>query len=226
MTNDGDIPLTNIKVDDELTGDHWTIESLDVGATETFTATYVVTEADGEAGSVTNKAVATPEEEDVPPGEDEITVPTKPAEKSPHITVNKIVTNTPKNGKAYTVGETISYKVTVINDGDVTVTDIKVEDALTGDKWTIDSLDPGAEKSFTTSYKVTEADSKAGYVTNVAKVTGPDVPNKPGIVTVTVEKTVEPPKTGDTTPIIPLAIAMMASLCGITFMASQRRRAR
>jgi len=160
----------------------------------------------------------------------------EPADKSGHLTVKKTVTNTPKNGKTYTVGETISFQVTVVNDGDLTITDIKVSDALTGDEWGIDSLDPGMEKSFTTTYKVTEADSKAGSVTNVATATGvspdpdhPDVPTEDGKVTVPVEKPdVETPKTGDDTNIalwIGLMVAAAIGMCAVAILARKRRKA-
>lgn len=236
VKNDGEIPYDNIKVDDELTGDHWTIDSLPVGASKTFTATYVATEADAEKGSVTNTAVATTDDPDTSPFEGDTTVPVTPVEKSGHLSVNKTATSTPKNGKEYTVGETITFQVTVVNDGDLTITDIKVNDELTGDKWTIDSLEPGAEKSFTATYKVTEADSKVGSVTNIATAKGtspdpdhPNVPTKDGKVTVPVEKPdVETPKTGDDTNIalwIGLMVAAAIGMCAVAILARKRRKA-
>ena len=60
-------------------------------------------------------------------------------------------------------------------------------DELTGDEWTIKSLEPGASKVFTAEYTVTEADAKKGSVVNVATAKGaspdpdkPDVSVKPG----------------------------------------------
>ena len=73
------------------------------------------------------------------------------------------------------------------NDGNLTITDIKVTDELTGDEWTIASLAPGESEEFTASYTVTEDDILAGKVVNVATATGtspdpdePDVPVEPG----------------------------------------------
>ena len=43
----------------------------------------------------------------------------------------------------YKVGNTVTYEIKVINNGNVTVSGIKVIDELTGDKWTIDNLKPG-----------------------------------------------------------------------------------
>ena len=83
----------DITVTDELTGDEWTIESLAPGASETFTTTYTVTEADIVAGEVGN--VATAEAGDVPvdPGED----PEPTEEPDGHLTVTKVTTSEPAN---------------------------------------------------------------------------------------------------------------------------------
>ena len=84
-------------------------------------------------------------------------------------------------------GETITYKITVKNDGNLTITEITVTDALTGDEWKIDSMAPGEEKEYETSYTVTAKDVEAGEVLNVATGTGkspdpknPEVPVTPG----------------------------------------------
>ena len=74
-----------------------------------------------------------------------------------------------------------------MNDGNLTITGINVIDPLTGDKWPVESLVPGATKEFETSYTVTAADAAAGEVLNVATAEGkspdpkkPDVPVTPG----------------------------------------------
>ncbi len=190
VTNDGNLTIENIKVTDELTGDEWTIASLAPDASETFTAEYVVTEADILAGEVLNVATATgtspdPDKPDVPvdPGED----PEPTEDKNGHIAIEKVTTSEPENGESYALGETITYEITVTNDGNLTITDITVEDELTGDEWTIESLAPGANETFTAEYVVTEEDAKAGEVVNVATAKGtspdpdkPDVPVDPG----------------------------------------------
>ncbi len=105
-----------------------------------------------------------------------------------HLTVKKEVEGEPENGVAYSLGEEITWNVTVINDGNLTITDITVTDELTGDEWTIESLAPGEESEvFTASYTVTENDIENGSVLNVATAKGtspdpdnPDVPVTPG----------------------------------------------
>ena len=189
-TNDGNLTITGITVTDDLTGDKWTITSLAPGASEEFKAEYVVTEEDILAGKVKNVATATgtspdPDKPDVPvdPGETE-DYTDKP---NGHITIEKVTTSTSKDEKGYTEGEKISYKITVVNDGNLTITGITVTDDLTGDKWTIESLAPGAAKEFETTYTVTAADAAAGKVLNVATAKGtspdpknPEVPVTPG----------------------------------------------
>ncbi|MBQ6636326.1 MAG: InlB B-repeat-containing protein, partial [Lachnospiraceae bacterium] len=189
VKNDGNLTITDITVTDELTGDEWKLDSLAPGKSKDYTAKYTVTEADVMAGQVVNVATAKgkspdPDEPDVPvtPGKD----PEPTEDKKGHLTVEKITTSeTPEKG--YPLGATIEYKITVKNDGNLTITDITVTDELTGDEWTLDSLKPGESKDYTASYTVTEADVLAGEVLNVATAKGtspdpdePDVPVDPG----------------------------------------------
>ena len=182
-TNDGNLTLTNVEVVDELTGDKWNVESIAPGESKDFTAEYIVKEADILAGSVVNVATATGESPDpdkpdpgVDPGEKE--EPTDP--KNGHLTLAKTATSTPANGTAYSAGETVTYRITAANDGNLTLTNVEVADKLTGDVWMIESLAPGESREFTTAYVVTEADVLAGSVVNVATADGesPD-PDKP-----------------------------------------------
>lgn len=62
VQNAGNVPYTNVKVEDPLTKLTATIETLPVGETRTFTTEYVVTEADVLKGSVLNTATATGDE--------------------------------------------------------------------------------------------------------------------------------------------------------------------
>ena len=190
VKNTGNLTLTDDVVKDEKTGDEWKIDSLAPGETSTvFKAEYIVTEADILAGSVKNSVTATgnPPDDKIPDPEDDDEVEDPTEEPNGHLTVNKETTSTSKDEKGYAEGEVISYKITVVNDGNLTITDINVIDPLTGDKWPVESLAPGATKEFETSYTVTAADAAAGEVLNVATAEGkspdpkkPDVPVTPG----------------------------------------------
>ena len=189
-TNDGNLTLTDIVVEDELTGKSWTVKSLAPGESKKFETSYTVTEADILAGEVVNVAtgsVKSPDPDDPNPPVDPDPEPQPTEDKNGHLTVDKETTSTPAKDGKYALGETVSYKITVTNDGNLTITDIEVSDDLTGDTWTIESLAPGASKTFTTSHDVTEADILAGKVHNVATAKGkspdpdkPDVPVDPG----------------------------------------------
>ena len=84
VQNAGNVPYTNVKVEDPLTKLTATIETLAVGETQTFTTEYVVTEADVLKGSVLNTATAKgdeikdpkSDEQKEPNGGDEVETPT------------------------------------------------------------------------------------------------------------------------------------------------------
>ena len=199
VKNDGNVTVKNIVVEDELTGNTddkaWTIPSLEPGEFKTFYPSYTVTEGDILRGEVVNEAVMSSaekaDEKDPDPDTTPGTDTQKTDAKNSHITINKAVTSTPDNGNAYALGETITYKITVTNDGNLTVKDITVIDELTEDEWYIDSLAPGSSEEYEAEYKVTENDILAGNVANEATASGtsidpgqPEVPVDPGEVDV------------------------------------------
>ncbi len=57
-TNNGNVDLKNVVVEDKLTGDKWTVDNLAMGQSESFSTVYKVTVKDVEAGSVVNTATA------------------------------------------------------------------------------------------------------------------------------------------------------------------------
>lgn len=213
VKNDGNVTVNNIKVSDPLLGKEWTVGELAPNAeSKVFTGEYVVTEQDILNGSVVNEATATGEsiDPDVPGPEVTPGETTDETEKpNGHITVAKKTTSTPENGNTYVLGETITYKITAKNDGNLTLTDVMVIDELTGLRETIEgNFEPGAERTFTTSHVVTTDDIQNGKVTNVATAEGtspdPDKPT-PDVTPGTAEDPVDEPnpslavvKTSDT----------------------------
>ena len=228
VTNHGNVTLYNVNVSDKLTGDKWTIKELTPGETsKVFKTSYKVTEKDVLAGSVVNTATAT--SDDIL---DKITpevVPGKQEENVEAAISSVLVEKKAKEG-TYKVGNTVTYEIKVINNGNVTVSGIKVIDELTGDKWTIDNLKPGEEKIFTTKYVIKKADEDRGYVKNTVKVEGLGSNGKDvsvnGESTIKVEKTevVTKPTTGDDTQLI--LWATLAITCGgiIIYLTSKIRR--
>ena len=197
-------------------------ENVEPGATVTTTATYTVTEADILAGEFKNTVTVKIGDADPYTKDDIVDI----EDKNPHITVTKTVTST---ATSYAAGDTIEYKIVAENDGNLTLTDVKVTDALTGDEWTVEELKPGDKKEFTAKYTVTEADANAGKVVNTATATGTDPEgNKPGVTPGTAETPITKPalpKTGDASGMVEaatFAFSGFASLAG--WLGMKRRR--
>ena len=144
------------------------VTSLAVGDTLTCSASHTVTQAEVDAGSITNIAKghvffgATP----VDSNEDTRTVT---ADKKPALTIAK--TATP--GTYDALGQAISYSYLVTNSGNVTLYNISVVDdkAPVTCPSTAAGLAPAGTITCTASYSITQADLDAGSVTNSAYAT-------------------------------------------------------
>ncbi len=172
VTNEGTVDLTDLTVTDSLTGDTWTIAHLAAGKSQIFTTDYVVTEADVLAGKIHNEAtvdVTNPGGDDpvpVDPGEED--VPTVTPKSSLYVEKISDAEGTVK------LGESITYTIKVLNNGNVTISDVEVVDEMTGDVWTVEKLSPLESATFTTEHVVTEQDIVKGKVLNIATATGKD----------------------------------------------------
>ncbi len=171
VTNTGNVTLTDVAVSDPLTGGDVTLDvtTLAPGDVATGTATYTLTQADVDAGSVVNVAstVGTPPTGDPVTDTDPETLPLTP---SPAI---ELVKTGALDGDA-AAGETVTYTFTVTNAGNVTLEDVAVTDPLTGGAVTLDvtTLAPGDVATGTATYTLTQGDVDAGSVLNTASVTG------------------------------------------------------
>ena len=140
------------------------------------TATYTVTQADIDAGSIANTATAT----GTPPAG--VTAPvsppssvTVPATQTAALTVTKSATPTTVTA----AGDVVTYTFRVTNTGNVTVTDpVVTERSFTGTGTAPvatcppGALAPGASVDCTATYTVTQADIDAGSIANTATATG------------------------------------------------------
>src|SRR5262249_38742689 len=119
-------------------GGNASIKDLAVGQSLTFSATYAITQADIDAGSITNQAEATGKppigapvkdlSDESDPLDDDPTVTNIP--QTPHIALIKTGSlNVGSDGIA-TVGDVITYTYTVTNTGNVTLFDIAVAEKL------------------------------------------------------------------------------------------------
>nr|WP_304650995.1 SpaA isopeptide-forming pilin-related protein [Tessaracoccus sp. ZS01] len=178
-TNTGNVTLTDVVITDPLPGlsgltcDPAQPTTLAPGASIECSATYTVTQADLDAGSVDNTATTVgtpPEGENVTDSDDE----TVPATQSPAIELTKDADVATYDA----VGDVITYTFVATNTGNVTLTDVKISDPLPGlsDLTCVPAqpttLAPGASISCTATYSVTQADLDNGSVDNTATTTG------------------------------------------------------
>ena len=173
VTNTGKVTLSNIVISDadpNVTIVGSPIESLDPGASDSsVTGSYVLTQADIDAGAFTNTATATSDEDATDDDDDRQELTPNPA-----ITLTKTgMLNDDDGVPGITAGDTISYAFTVVNTGNVTLTNVTITDPdATISGGPLASLAPGASDSstFTGSHTLTPADIVAGTFTNIATV--------------------------------------------------------
>ncbi|MET8980621.1 LPXTG cell wall anchor domain-containing protein [Streptomyces sp. NPDC004539] len=209
VTNTGNVTLKNVAVQESSFSGSGTMSaiscpagasSLAPGAAVTCTATYTVTQADVDAGKLTNTATAT----GVPPGTTTpVTSPPSPPNtvtgtQKPGMTVTKAADKT-----SVVLGDVVTYTFRVTNTGNVTLKDVGIKEGDFSGTGTMSapvcsddakSVAPGASVTCTATYTVTQADVDAGKVTNSATSTG--VPpgtttpstSPPGTTTVTVDQ--------------------------------------
>ncbi|MEU4088714.1 DUF7507 domain-containing protein [Streptomyces aureus] len=190
VTNSGSTPLTDVGVtDDHVAGVSCPQTTLAVGASMTCTGSYVISAADGQAGSVTNTATAQGRSDGTavtsPP--DHVTLAVTPG---PSLNVTKTVDTT----REYAVGDRATYSYKVTNTGDTALTGVGVTDDLVpGTTCEITTLAPGASTTCTGEYVITAADAVRGFVTNSATAHGnagdTTVTSPPDQATVAVEST-------------------------------------
>ncbi|GAA4212602.1 hypothetical protein GCM10022289_43680 [Pedobacter jeongneungensis] len=181
VTNTGNVTLSNIVVTDaNATVNGSPVATLAPGATVTLIATHVLTQADVNAGSVINQASATAKD---PNGNNVTKVSDDPNTTAPNDATVTSLTPSPAftftkvaSGTVPTVvGGTLNYNLTVINTGNVTLTNIVVTDAnATVSGSPVATLAPGATVTLTATHVLTQADINAGSVTNQASATAKD----------------------------------------------------
>ncbi|MCP5027677.1 MAG: DUF11 domain-containing protein, partial [Actinomycetia bacterium] len=179
-TNDGSVTLSGVAVSDPLAGLSGLVcspaagTSLAPGATQTCTATYTTAQTDIDSGSIDNTAQAAGTAPDGTGVVDSDTEQVLPAQ-NPSLTATKTLdSNADEDGSGgVTLGDTLTWDITVTNDGDVTLTGLTIDDPLTGGaSCPATTLAPGASTSCSASHVVTQGDVDAGLITNTATATG------------------------------------------------------
>jgi uncharacterized repeat protein (TIGR01451 family) len=189
LTNTGNVTLTDIQVDDPKAGEvTCPVTTLAPEASVTCTAEpYTVTADDITAGVVRNIAVGhgtppgTGPPVDTPPVTVDVPVDDSSSggggaeDSTPAITLVKRASLSDEDGDDLAdAGEEVTYTFLVTNTGDVTLTDVAVDDPKISDvTCPATTLDPGESMTCTAAtYVVTDADIDAGSVDNVATASG------------------------------------------------------
>ncbi|QQP95460.1 DUF7507 domain-containing protein [Lysobacter enzymogenes] len=184
-TNTGNTTLTNVVVrDDKIAPATTTCASLAPGGTCVLTGTYVVVQADVDAGKVLNNALVT-DPTVCPTGSTDPKCKTsheEPIARTADLTSVKSVTaNADEDGShGVTVGDTLTYSIIVTNIGTVPLTHVVVSDnKITPSTTTCATVAPSQNCVLTGTYKVALADANAGIVRNAATVTAETPPGVP-----------------------------------------------
>ena len=191
-TNDGTVTLDNVTITDPLPGlaaltcAPGAGASLTPGASMTCTATYVVTQADVDAGEILNTATVDatdPGGNPVDDTDDE----TVPVPQAPSIAlVKSIASNADEDASGdVSVGDTLTYEFVATNDGDVTLDNVTITDPLPGLSALSctpnagASLAPSATMTCTATYVVAQSDANTGQIDNTATVSATDPAGNP-----------------------------------------------
>nr|WP_228495250.1 LPXTG cell wall anchor domain-containing protein [Clavibacter sp. VKM Ac-2873] len=213
ITNTGNTTLTDVTVDEAAFSGTGTLSEISYptrtlapGEQTTATATYTLTQADIDAGKVTNSATATgtPPGDTPPPTSPPSTVE-YPGDPEPGLSTVKTADRTDVTA----AGQVITYSFLITNTGNVTLTDVTVDEGefsgtgeLSEISYPTRTLAPGERTTATATYAVTEADLRNGVLANTASSsgtppTGPRVESPPSTVQVGVPPIlVEPPVPG------------------------------
>jgi uncharacterized repeat protein (TIGR01451 family) len=173
VANSGATALTGVSVSDNQVPVSCPSTTLAKGASETCTATYTVTQADVDTGSVTNQATASANGPNSAVSSALATVTVTATGATSSLSLAKSTTSTGYGA----AGDTIPYTYTVTNTGTTTLNSVVVTDSATnlnGDTEAVTpvcpggTVAPGAIEVCHANYPVSQDDVDFGSVTNTA----------------------------------------------------------
>ncbi|WP_408951598.1 OmpA family protein [Lysobacter sp. Hz 25] len=215
VTNTGNLTITGLSVtDDRIATVTCPVTTLAPGASTTCTGSYTITQADLDAGAVTNIATANADQSIVPPTDTE----TVAAVAAPALTLDK----TAVSGAPFdAVGDAVNYQYLVTNTGNVTINALTVtDDRIATVTCAATALAPGANTTCSGTYFTTQADLDAGSVTNIATATGTPTQGTltPATDTVTVNAIATPALTLDKTVVSGNPYAAVGDVVGYQYV--------
>ncbi|SDH67923.1 LPXTG-motif cell wall anchor domain-containing protein/conserved repeat domain-containing protein [Agrococcus jejuensis] len=186
IANNGSTTLTNVALSDPMFTQAqltyaWpgTPGTLAPGAQVVVTASTALTQAQIDAGTVGNTATATATGPSGVPSVSSTSHADAAIPRTPALSLTK--TGAIATGQVGRVGDTIQYELTIVNTGNVTLTNVTASDAMPGlvgptvvswPRSTPGTLLPGDQVRFTATYVIRASDVAAGAVTNSASATG------------------------------------------------------
>jgi uncharacterized repeat protein (TIGR01451 family) len=176
----GNVTLSSMAVDDPLVGTvSCPVTALAPGVSTTCTASHTVDLGDADAGFVVNTATATGTDPHGTEVTDDDAVAT-PVVTNPTISlVKSLQSNADEDGSGeISIGDTLTYSFLASNDGDVTLSAVRVTDPLAG----LSALSctpgqpavlaPGAAITCSATYTVTQLNIDQGQILNTATAQG------------------------------------------------------
>ncbi len=150
-------------------------EDVQPGAEVSTTAEYTITDADVIAGGFVNTAIVTFSGTGKSfEGSDKVETPAL------NITLNVSKKAVSPGSGSYKLGDTVKYYVTITNTGNITYTNVAVNDAQTGLSETIAKLAPNESVKLNTSHVITESDIVNGKYDNTATAQADSIKNASG----------------------------------------------
>lgn len=203
VANSGNVTLTNVVVTETkfsgtggLAAVNCPTTTLPPHLSMTCTATYTVTQADIDAGTITNTAFAGATD----PAGAAVTSAASTAVVSVASAPALTLTKTASPTTVTAAGQKVTYRFLVTNTGNVTISNITVVEKSFSGSGTMSAvscpsaiLAPGASETCTATYTVTGKDMATAAITNTALATGTDpggavVSSGPSTAKVTVHK--------------------------------------
>ena len=204
VTNTGNTTLTNVSINDFLTGFNQSIGTMASGNSQQFTTTYTITQTDLDAGEVYNQATVTYDDSQ---GNTGLTNNSDDPDDASNTDNNDTEPNNDPDDPTITIftiegrlevylvdnyqdanydgivdaGDQIQYTITVANRGNTTLTNVIVYDMPTGFYQVIGMMAPGNILQFSTTYTITQYDYCYGNVANRVTVTYDDSQGHTGL---------------------------------------------
>ncbi len=184
VTNNSNVTVTGVSIDDTQTAPAGPLTgkpvcdstSLSPGGTATCTATYSVSQADIDHGSIDDTATATART----PSNTLLTSNSAAANVTTTQAPDLTVTKTANPSVVTAVGQVVTYTFAVTNTGNVSLTDVHVNDSQSAPAGSLSSgpscptttLAPGDSTNCTATYAVTQADLDNRSINDTATASG------------------------------------------------------